>query len=84
MTNTTVSNCLIPWGIPMLKKNGVRSLNPLSCCCFPSLGIPDLKHRLQALNLLILILPEPNRNTLKVTTCSGFNWKILISFQVFI
>ncbi|XP_026553386.1 rho GTPase-activating protein 40 isoform X1 [Pseudonaja textilis] len=28
-------------------------------------NIPDLKHRLQALNLLILILPEPNRNTLK-------------------
>ncbi|XP_042320202.1 rho GTPase-activating protein 40 [Sceloporus undulatus] len=27
--------------------------------------IPDLKQRLQALNLLILILPEPNRNTLK-------------------
>lgn len=29
-------------------------------------NIPDLKQRLQALNLLILILPEPNRNTLKV------------------
>ncbi|XP_053250020.1 rho GTPase-activating protein 40 isoform X1 [Podarcis raffonei] len=28
-------------------------------------NIPDLKQRLQALNLLILILPEPNRNTLK-------------------
>ncbi|XP_044842124.1 rho GTPase-activating protein 40 isoform X4 [Mauremys mutica] len=28
-------------------------------------SIPDLKQRLQALNLLILILPEPNRNTLK-------------------
>ncbi|XP_043946313.1 rho GTPase-activating protein 40 [Protopterus annectens] len=28
--------------------------------------IPDLKQRLQALNLLLLILPETNRNTLKV------------------
>ncbi|XP_030144544.4 rho GTPase-activating protein 40 isoform X3 [Taeniopygia guttata] len=28
-------------------------------------NIPDLKQRLQALNLLILILPESNRNTLK-------------------
>ncbi|KAJ1124215.1 hypothetical protein NDU88_002676 [Pleurodeles waltl] len=28
-------------------------------------SIPDLKQRLQALNLLILILPESNRNTLK-------------------
>ncbi|XP_051835277.1 rho GTPase-activating protein 40 isoform X1 [Antechinus flavipes] len=28
-------------------------------------NIPDLKQRLQALNLLILILPEANRNTLK-------------------
>ncbi|KAL8179385.1 UNVERIFIED_CONTAM: hypothetical protein K2H54_065745 [Gekko kuhli] len=28
-------------------------------------NIPDFKQRLQALNLLILILPEPNRNTLK-------------------
>uniref|UniRef100_A0A8D0GPQ3 Rho-GAP domain-containing protein n=1 Tax=Sphenodon punctatus TaxID=8508 RepID=A0A8D0GPQ3_SPHPU len=28
-------------------------------------NIPDLKQRLQALNLLVLILPEPNRNTLK-------------------
>ncbi|OCT56279.1 rho GTPase-activating protein 40 [Xenopus laevis] len=28
-------------------------------------NIPDLKQRLQALNLLILILPEPNRSTLK-------------------
>ncbi|XP_072853064.2 rho GTPase-activating protein 40 isoform X2 [Pogona vitticeps] len=28
-------------------------------------NIPDTKQRLQALNLLILILPEPNRNTLK-------------------
>ncbi|XP_069508470.1 rho GTPase-activating protein 40 isoform X3 [Ambystoma mexicanum] len=28
--------------------------------------IPDLRQRLQALNLLILILPESNRNTLKV------------------
>ncbi|XP_070600864.1 rho GTPase-activating protein 40 isoform X1 [Erythrolamprus reginae] len=28
-------------------------------------NMPDLKQRLQALNLLILILPEPNRNTLK-------------------
>ncbi|XP_008573668.1 PREDICTED: rho GTPase-activating protein 40 [Galeopterus variegatus] len=28
-------------------------------------NIPDLKQRLQALHLLILILPEPNRNTLK-------------------
>ncbi|NXM29965.1 RHG40 protein, partial [Oxyruncus cristatus] len=28
-------------------------------------NIPELKQRLQALNLLILILPEPNRNTLK-------------------
>ncbi|KFV08715.1 Rho GTPase-activating protein 40, partial [Pterocles gutturalis] len=28
-------------------------------------NVPDLKQRLQALNLLILILPEPNRNTLK-------------------
>ncbi|NXX50861.1 RHG40 protein, partial [Tricholaema leucomelas] len=28
-------------------------------------NIPDMKQRLQALNLLILILPEPNRNTLK-------------------
>ncbi|XP_053571502.1 rho GTPase-activating protein 40 isoform X1 [Bombina bombina] len=27
--------------------------------------IPDLKERLQALNLLILLLPEPNRHTLK-------------------
>ncbi|KAM6163850.1 rho GTPase-activating protein 40 [Rhynchocyon petersi] len=29
-------------------------------------NIPDLKQRLQALHLLILLLPEPNRNTLKV------------------
>ncbi|XP_014702678.2 rho GTPase-activating protein 40 isoform X1 [Equus asinus] len=28
-------------------------------------NIPDLKQRLQALHLLILILPEPNRNALK-------------------
>ncbi|XP_060045911.1 rho GTPase-activating protein 40 isoform X4 [Erinaceus europaeus] len=28
-------------------------------------NIPDLKQRLQALHLLILILPEPNRNVLK-------------------
>ncbi|XP_050999661.1 rho GTPase-activating protein 40 [Acomys russatus] len=28
-------------------------------------NIPDLKQRLQALHLLILLLPEPNRNTLK-------------------
>ncbi|XP_018093901.1 rho GTPase-activating protein 40 isoform X2 [Xenopus laevis] len=28
-------------------------------------NIPDLNQRLQALNLLILILPEPNRSTLK-------------------
>ncbi|XP_045430647.1 rho GTPase-activating protein 40 isoform X1 [Pipistrellus kuhlii] len=28
-------------------------------------NIPDLRQRLQALHLLILILPEPNRNTLK-------------------
>ncbi|KAL1786319.1 rho GTPase-activating protein 40 [Sigmodon hispidus] len=28
-------------------------------------SIPDLKQRLQALHLLILLLPEPNRNTLK-------------------
>lgn len=27
--------------------------------------IPDLKQRLQALHLLVLLLPEPNRNTLK-------------------
>ncbi|XP_025069632.1 rho GTPase-activating protein 40 isoform X4 [Alligator sinensis] len=31
-------------------------------------NIPDLKQRLQALNLLILILPEPNRSTLKVSS----------------
>lgn len=31
-----------------------------------SADIPDLKQRLQALHLLILLLPEPNRNTLKV------------------
>ncbi|ELW69643.1 Rho GTPase-activating protein 40 [Tupaia chinensis] len=29
------------------------------------LDIPDLKQRLQALHLLILLLPEPNRNALK-------------------
>ncbi|XP_052037513.1 rho GTPase-activating protein 40 [Apodemus sylvaticus] len=28
-------------------------------------NIPDLKQRLQALHLLVLLLPEPNRNTLK-------------------
>lgn len=68
VANATRRNCLISWCIPLLEnKISVRSLNPLSCCCSPSLDIPDLKQRLQALNLLILILPEPNRNTLKVT-----------------
>uniref|UniRef100_A0A4W5N108 Rho-GAP domain-containing protein n=1 Tax=Hucho hucho TaxID=62062 RepID=A0A4W5N108_9TELE len=28
--------------------------------------IPELKQKLHVLNLLILLLPEPNRNTLKV------------------
>ncbi|CDQ93812.1 unnamed protein product, partial [Oncorhynchus mykiss] len=36
-------------------------LSPSSC----STDIPELKQKLHVLNLLILLLPEPNRNTLK-------------------
>lgn len=34
---------------------------------FPS-EITELKQKLHMLNLLVLLLPEPNRNTLKVRT----------------
>lgn len=41
-------------------------VEPLSCFS----DIAELKQKIHMLNLLVLLLPEPNRNTLKVTTQS--------------
>lgn len=35
---------------------------------FPSPDITELRQKLHMLNLLVLLLPEPNRNTLRVKT----------------
>ena len=44
-------------------------VHPLSPLLLPHLpDITELKQKLHMLNLLILLLPEPNRNTLKVQT----------------
>lgn len=69
------------WGISLLfhKHGGNESMRVclgvcvlgLSHLCFvPLPDITELKQKLHVLNLLILLLPEPNRNTLKVNTHS--------------
>lgn len=52
------------------EKKCILSISLCACVCFTEL--PTKKQQLQALNLLVLLLPEHNRDTLKVGAHSHF------------